>query len=290
LYSADGYQDTFDQAVRIQGSATAPSWDFDLSHAMSIASSPLVETGRQTDQTIHSTGANATWEATAKDSLSFALSQSLRFAEGSPDALSWSNQNWYNRALTEAISAGLGVGVGYDLLDPGTDMFSERLHGKIAGSLGRKVTYSIIGGAELRQFVESDAPTKVSPLVSATLTYQILRKTSLFIGFDHSIDTSYFTDQFTQNSSVNGVLTQILSDRWTASASASFRASDYLSTLAEAPSIRTDNTVFASVSLSWKILRQLSVTLSYSFRSNSSDQQSFDFDSHQLGFRIFYAI
>lgn len=290
FFSADTLKDTLDHAVRLQGTAFAPSWNFGLSHATSIASTPLIETGRQTDQTTHSSGLSAGWDVNGKDTLSFSLSQNLRSADRTPDALSWSNQNWYDRPLTEHISAGLGLGFGYDLLDPGTDMVSERFNGRVQGALGPKVAYSISGGGELRQFLGSDASTKLSPLVSATITYRVLDKTSVFVGLDHSIDTSFFTDQFTQNSSVNGGITQVLTDRWTANASAGFRTSDYQSALTNDLSTRQDTTLDVTFALTWNIFRRLTASVSYSYRSNSSDLAGFDFDSHQFSFRMNYSI
>ena len=290
FYSADGYKDTFDQMVSLHGSASAPNWDFGLNHASSTSSTPLVETGRQTDQTIHSSGLSANWDASARDSFSFSLSQNVRFAESSPDSFSWSNQNWYNRTLTDRISAGLGAGIGYDLLDPGTDMFHVRMNGRVEGSLGRKFTYTVSGGAERREFVGSDASSAISPLVSATITYQVLEKVSVYAGFDHSIDVSYFSDQFTENSSAHAGASYVMSSKWTASAIGGFRVTGYQSTLVDDQSSREDTSTFATVSLSWRPLKRLMTTLSYSYRANDSDNAGFAFDSHQLGLRITYSL
>lgn len=290
FFSADGFDNTVDHSVRLAGSASAPGWDFGLNHASSVSSTPLIETGRQTDQTLHVSGLSANWDVNGKDALTFALSQTIRFADGSPDAYSWVNQNWYERPLTDVISAALGVGVGYDLLDPGTDMVYERLNGRVQGSLGSKVTYSVAGGAEFRQFAGSDSPANISPLVSASLTYQVLDKTSLFAAFDHSIGTSYFTDQFTENSSISAGLTQILSQKWSATVAGGFRSTAYQSSLNAEIETRDDKSSFASCSISWRAMRRLTASLSYSFRSNESDQTGFEFDSHQVGLRLTYGL
>ena len=290
FYSAEGYQDTFDQTVRLAGSASAPAWDFNLDHTTAISSTPLVETGRQTDQTIHSSGVNAAWDLNGHDSLSFSLTQVLRFADDSPDSVSWSNQNWYDRPLSDHITAGLGVGFGYNKMDPGTDMTSERLNARFQGRIGSKFTYSVSGGCELRQFLDTDASSKLSPLVAASVTYQVLKKTSFFASFDHTISTSYFTDQITENSSFQGGITQVISPKWTASASGGYRSSDYQSATDTSTSVRKDNTPFSNFTLSWRVLRRLTAAVSYSFRANSSDRVEFDFDSHQFGLRLNYSI
>jgi hypothetical protein len=289
FFTADGYDNTVDHAVVLAGSATAPGWLFGLNHGSSITSTPLIETGRQTDQTLHSTGLSANWDVNGQDSLTFALSQNIRFADAAPDSYSWSSQNWYDRAFSERLSAGLGFGIGYDYLDPGVDMVYERFNARLQGSLGSKVTYRISGGAEIRQFSASDSPSNISPLVSAVVTYQVLDKTSLFLGFDHLVSTSYFSNQFTENSSVQAGLTQILSSKWSASANGGFRSTSYLNTLDASLSERSDDSVFVGCSLSWRATAKLRTTAFYSFRSNSSDQSNFEFDSNQFGLRLSYA-
>lgn len=288
FFTAEGYDNTVDHAVRLTGSASTPNWLFGLNHGTSISSTPLIETGRQTDQTLHSTGLNADWDLNGRDSLAFSLAQTIRFADQSPDAFSWVNHNWYQRPLSDRISGAIGAGVGYDYLDPGTDMLYERLNARVQGVLGPKIRYTLSGGAEIRQFSGSGSSSKVSPLASGTITYEILDRTSLFMGYDYSIGTSYFTDQFTQNSSINAGLTQILSTKWSATIGGGFRTTQYQSTLDAEVQSRDDKSTFASCSLSWRPFRRLTTSLSYSFRSNDSDRTDFGFDSHQVGLRMTY--
>ncbi|MGE3311127.1 MAG: outer membrane beta-barrel protein [Limisphaerales bacterium] len=288
FYSADGYKDTFDHLVNLAGSATAPGWVFGLNHVTSISSQPLIETGRQTDQTLHSSGLSGNWTPNDRDAFSFSLSQSIRFADDAPDSYSWLSQNWYDRTLTDRISAGIGLGAGYDFLDPGTDMVPVRLNGRLQGSLGTKFSYTVSGGAERREFLDGDASANISPLVSVSLTYQVFEKTSVFVGFDHSVDISYFNNQFTENSSLQGGVNYNFSQKWSVSALGGFRDTSYLSTEVSDQVGREDNSTFANLTISWRILKRLTTALTYSFRANSSDQAGFDFDSHQVGLRITY--
>jgi hypothetical protein len=290
LYSADGFKDTIDHLVSLAGSAQGPVWDFGLNHATSISSQPLIETARQTDQTAHSTGLTANRDVGAGNSLSFSLIQSIRFAGGSPDSYSWLNQNWFDRTLTDRVSAGIGLGVGYDILDPGTDMLPLRLSGRFRGTLGTKFSYSLSGGADRREFIDSDADANLSPLVSVTLTYQIVDKVSVFASFDHTTDTSYFSDQFTENSSLLGGLTYLFALKWSASVSGGFRSSSYQSTTLTDMISRKDDSSFANLTIAWRPTRKLTTSLNYSYRANSSDLEGFNFDSHQVGLRISYSL
>jgi len=290
FFSADGFRDTVDQLVSLAGTAQAPAWNFGLNHATSISSQPLIETGRQTDQTVHLTGITANRDAGARNSLSFSLIQSIRFTEGTPDSYSWLNQNWFDRTLTDKISAGIGLGVGYDMLDPGTDMLPLRLSGRIQGLLSTKLSYSLSGGVDRREFIDSDAKANLSPLVSATLTYQVLDKLSVFAGFDHSTDTAFFSNQFTENSSMQAGLTYLFTPKWSTTVAGGLRSSSYQSTTLTDTLLREDDSSFANFTFAWRPTRKLTTSLTYSYRANSSDLQGFEFDSHQFGLRISYSL
>ncbi len=290
FYSANGYDDTVDHLVTLGGWAEWQEWRFRLDHASAITSDPLIETGQQTDQTTHSTAVGATWDRGERGIYDFTLSQNLRLTDASSDLYSWDLQNWYDYPLRPNLKVGVGVAVGYDYSDPGTDMANERLNIRVAGPLGAKITYNASAGVEIRHFVQGNATTAVAPVASVGLIYQALEKTAFSVGFAYDVGTSYFTDEYTKTASVQGGITQILSERWTAAISGGYRQTSYESTQSGLPTAREDGSAFANVSLSAKILRTVSATLFYSFRGNNSDAEVFSFNSHQVGLSVTWAL
>lgn len=290
FYSSDAYKDKVDHTVELSGSATWQNWNYGLNHATAVSSTPLIETGRQTDQATHSTGANAHLDLDGQNSLSVSVGQNIRFADGSPDMYSWSNNNWFDHPWTETLSSGIGVGAGYDLMDPGTDMPHERVNARIEGQLGTKVTYSVSGGAEFRQFMGSDLSTRISPLVSGTLDYEVLDKTSLSAGFDRSVGTSYFNNQLTENTSISFGLRQRFSGRWSASVNGGFRFTSYQSTQVSGDAVREDGSTFATAAVNWRVTTRFSTTFAYSYRANDSDSGDYTYDSHQFSLRLNYSL
>jgi hypothetical protein len=290
LYSSDAYENSLDHTINLNGAALYGDWRFTLRHATAITSDPLIETGRQTDQTTHSSGLGARWDRGQRGAYTFSLSQNIRLAdetgEGSSDTYSWVSQNWYDYPLRDRLRVGVGLAVGYDHVLQSTDMVNERLSFRGSGPIGDKLRYNIDAGVEFRQFTESDASTAVSPIVGANLVYQLLEKTAFSFGVSHDVNTSYFSQQFTENTSLQAGVVQSITDIWSARVTGGFRFSSYRSTTAGTDVQREDASSFANVSVSGAILPRLRVSLIYSFRGNDSDREGYTFNSHQVGMNL----
>ncbi|MCC6235074.1 MAG: outer membrane beta-barrel protein, partial [Verrucomicrobiales bacterium] len=282
--------DTLNHSVNLGWSTTYQNWSFRAFHATSISKDPLVETGRQTEQTTHSTSAGATLDMASRGSWDTSISQTFRFTDIANDVTSWGWQNAYDIPFREKLRLGVGLDLGYDAIDPGTDMMDQRLTARANGTLGDKIGYSLSAGASFREFVDSDASTAISPVVSFNLSYDLLERTRFTAGVNHEASSSYFSDQYTQNTSFQGSVSQGLTERWSVSASGGYRISDYESTVLDTGTQREDSTLFARVAVSARVLNRLSATVSYSFRSNSSDQNDFGFDSNQVGLTVNWSL
>lgn len=290
IYSADNYDNTVNHSLTLGGWAVWRDWNYHLNHNTAITSDPLVETGVQTDQTSHSSSIGATWDRGAAGSFDFSLSQNVRLTQAFADSYSWTSDNWYNRPWNEKASIGVGLSVGYDLMDPGVEMLNQRLNVRLRGGLGAKVTYEIGAGGEWRHFYGAESSPKLSPLVNGSLTYQVLERTALTMGFSHDIRPSYFNDTYTENSTFQGTLTQILSPMWSLSASGGYRITSYQSTTSPDQRQREDNTAFGRFSVNAKLLDQLNASLYYAYRANTSDRNDFAFDSNQIGLSLTWSL
>ncbi len=290
IYSASGYDDTVNHTVTVGGRTTWQSWGFGVNHATAITSDPLIETAAQTDQTTHSTGLSATLDRAARGAFDFSLNQNLRLTDAFPDVYSWSSVIGYSYPWRPKVRVGVTLGFGYDLMDPGTDMFNERLNLNLSGRITDKLSYTLGGGAEYRFFYGSDASPALSPLVNATLIYQVLDRTSLSLGLTHDVGTSYFTDQYTQNTSIQGGVTHNLTERWSVSGSGGYRFTSYRGTADGNTTSREDGTLFAQGAVNARITGRVFVSVFYTFSGNDSDQNPFAYDSNQFGLRLNWAL
>ncbi|MCC7374094.1 MAG: hypothetical protein IT581_05535 [Verrucomicrobiales bacterium] len=290
IYDQEGYENTVNHTVTLNGGADWENWHFGLRHATAITSDPLVETGQQTDQTVHTTAINGRWKRNPRGTYSFSIDQRLRDTTRANNVNSWSMDNAYDYAVRPKLRVGLGVGVGYDMVEPGSDMIDQDLSLRVSGPLGDRIDYHLSGGAGFREFMDSDASTAITPKLGLNITYRMLEMTMLSVGASHGTSTSYFSDQFTENTTVQGGVTQRLSERWSVSASGGLRLTNYRSTKGSTSIQREDTTTFATVSTGTQILTRLSLSIFYSYRANASDSSSYGFDSHQVGMSLQWSL
>jgi hypothetical protein len=291
LYSSDDYRDTFDHAVTLSGTATYASWRFTFGHATASTSEPLIETGRQTDQTTHVTAFGARWNRGQRGTLTLGFAQSVRLPtsdvdQSLSDSISWASENWYDYPVRPRVRIGLGLTIGYDWVFDGTDMFYERIGLRVFGPIGSKLRYNLNAGGQFRQVLESGTSVAITPSVSASLNYDLLEKTSISLGFNHDMRNSYFINQFTETTSFQGRIVQALSPRWSASVTGGYRLSSYQSIQAGFAEQRRDTSPFADVAVGGYVLPRVRLSLIYSFRSNDSSRDTLSFDSHQVGMSV----
>ncbi|MCL4190561.1 MAG: outer membrane beta-barrel protein [Thermoguttaceae bacterium] len=290
FYSSEGYEDTLDHAVSLNGSAVSAGWLLTLGHGYRSSSDALVETASQTSQDTHTTGLGASRSLTDTTTLELGLAQSLRLAEDFTDTYSWSTTDWLDKQLRPNFAVAAGLKAAYELLDPGTDMTSEQLLGRVRGRMVNRLNYSVEGGVEFRQFVDSDAPMKVSPTVNGALSYQVFEPTTVAVSLSHDLGTSYYADEFTETTRVGGSLSQRLLGKIHLSVSGGYSFMKYSSTLASDTVVREDETPNFQSGLSTRFLRRGSVSVFYRWSQNASGLAGYSYNSNQIGFQLGYAL
>lgn len=286
FYSSPAYQDTVDQAVYLSGQVDWAAWQFKLAYSFLSTSDPLVETASQTAQDTHQLDLGANRNLGEKTSLQLGFNQALRFTENYTDSLSWSTTDWLDYEFNRRLGVALGLSAGYDDMDPGTDMTSERVLGRIRGTLGTRFTYSLSGGLEWRQFLDTGAPARVSPTVDGSLAYRVFETTDLNVHFAHELDTSYYADQYTESTRFGGGLRQRLLRYLYLSLNGEYSTANYLSPSGGSVSQREDDNLSVQVALSTVLLKRLQVSVFYRHAEDQSDRAGYSFDSNQLGLSL----
>ena len=149
---------------------------------MGITSDPLVETAQQTDQENFSTSLGASYQISSDLSAELTLNQDLHSSQGTSQAIAnsvgsssdWSLSGSLNYQLGPGVSTGLGAGFGYNKVEVGPDMTYENLNLQINWQIGRKLSLSLNGGAQIRQFLGSGQPSLISPTFGVAFNYQAL--------------------------------------------------------------------------------------------------------------------
>jgi len=290
FYSNEAYEDAVDHHVNLSGWATWNRWRFTAGYAYGSTSSPLIETAAQTEQDTHNARVGADYACSDRTTLELSAAQGLRFTTAYTDSCTWSTTDWVNYQWQPRLAVAIGAGFAYDQLDPGTDMTSQRVLGRVRGEAARKLSYTLEGGFEIRQFLDTDASSKLSPTVQGAIDYQLAEQTTVSLFGSHDIGTSYFSDQFTETSSVGASVRQRLLRHLSLGVSGGYSFTSYSSTFATDTVEREDDRAYVQVSLSTVLRKRVNVSAFYRYTDNSSDNAGYSSGGNQVGLMISYAL
>lgn len=300
LYSSSQFRNTFNNSVLFHGATAYQDWTFSLSQTYATSSQPLAETASQTDQTIYTTAINAAWHMSSKMSLELGLNQHFRFVGQSgstnqlTDSMDWSTQDWLNYQFWQKFGAALGVGGGYNNVNVGSDVTYEQVQGRITWLAGTKLSLSLSGGFEDRQFLNSKAPDLISPLSNVALTYRIFEPTTLSLTGSRTVIAAFYQDQVTQIWSINASLRQRLLGKLYLDLGGGYTKTEYKATVLNTASIanidRQDNYTFFNVRLTAQIRKRGTASIIYQASDNGSNASGYQYSSRQVGFELGYRL
>lgn len=287
-YSDPSFIDTLDHSARLSGQAVHDEWLLKLSQSFSKTTSPLVETGAQTEQTQYSTAFDAAYRLGTQMQLDTALGHDVRFVSEFPDSRETSIENTFHVKLGSFLDAGPGFRLAYIDMSSGSDMTTLRPHVQVNWTPTESLTLTARGGVEKRAFKDSDRDDLNSPVASVTIDYRPLEFTRIAIDGSKDVSASYFEDQITRTEAVSASLNQRLLGHLFLTATYRRTKSKFLATTTTLPVDREDRRNTVDLRLSTRLFRRASVTLLYSNGHNSSNIPGFAFTTEQAGVEIAY--
>ena len=296
FYSDSHFRNTVDHAVSLNGRTVYQDWTLGFSQGCILTSEPLMETASQTDQEDYSTLLDATYQMSTALSLSLGVAQDFHYLGGFTNTLGssignfrdWSTMDWLNYQWSPSLSTSVGAGFGYTAVDIGSDMTYEQVQGRFIWHLAQKVSASVSGGAEIRQFLDSGQPDALNPIFSASLNYQPFKVTTLSLTASRIVRSSYYQNQATKNTSVNASIRQRLLGRLYLTLSGGYANTSYQASTPGIAINREDNYSFFRTDLSTGFLTRATVSVFYSTSRNSSNMGGFGYSSDQVGFNLAY--
>ena len=296
FFSNPSFRDTTDQSVSLNGATTYQDWSFGLSQRYVSSSTPLVETGSQTDQETYTTTVNAAYHVNTDLSLELGVNQNFRFVGAASQATnslndslaSWSTMDWLNYTFWPGFGAAIGVGFGYDDVSVGSDMTYEQLQGRINWRAGDKLSFSFNGGLEVRQFLDSAVPELFNPLFGMSLQYKLFEVTTISLNANRTVSSSYFQNQVTETSSVGASIQQRLLGKLHLVVGGGYANTSYKASSAVLPVQREDNNTFFDVRLTAPFSRRGTLSVFYRASDNSSSKPGLTYSSVQMGLELGY--
>ena len=287
-YSNDLFHDGVNQSLDFQGHLSISDFDTRLQNQFARSDNSLVETGGQTQQTVNETRLMANHSIGSHSSIEFGAIQNLRWAEGFNDVYSWSvpvELRWWS---TPAWIGGVHFNAGYDQVDPGVDMTSQRIMALLEYHVGSDFQANVSPGIEIREFLVAGSDSHISPALTASIVRRIHSGTTLALISDIQVTPSYYADQFTQTSSLMTELRQNLLFKTTLSVSGGYRWSKNNSTTEPDTTVNRWGYSVLQVQLSRPFLRHGSLGLVYSRSRNQASGLDTSYLSNQAGVQASY--
>ena len=288
-YSSRQFQNGVNQDVVLRGGATFHDWVLGLSQVYTYSSSPTVETGTQVNQEDYVTALTAGRQLNDVVSLSLAVNQNVEVAEGYQGSRGWSTLNWVNFNVWEHLNFGVGLGGGYDNVDSGPDQVYEQGQLRANWRISDRLSVSVNGGAEDRQYRESGGPSLINPLYGASVQYEPFDHTTLALTASRTTSQAFLVNEDTETTSFAAVLTQRLLGKMTLSVSGGYNIAKYIPSAAATAGLgRKDDYVSFNTRLSWPLFKRGSAGIFYQYTHNESTQEGFTYGSTQIGCDIGY--
>jgi hypothetical protein len=303
FYSNPIFHNTTDQKVFLNGATTNGDWTLSLSQHYIDTTQPLVETGTQIEQQAYATALNATWLMSSRSSLELSLNQNFRFTASLVNLHEWTSADWYNYQVQPQLGLALGFTGGFDELSAGarSEPFEEAL-GRVVFHPGTKLSLTVIGGIQDRQFSDVAEVPLLSPIFQAVGAYQIRDGTLLTVTGDRSVTPSLIKDQLNTITTVDATVHQNIIGKMFAELSCGYTDQSYTGIVpgplppfyfgtpprfAEVVD-RVDHRSFAKVSLSTIIQTRFTASIFYMISENESSQSNFHYSGNQGGFQLDY--
>jgi hypothetical protein len=294
-YSDSRFTDGVDHSVFLQGQTTFGGWNFGLAQGFSESSQPLIETGAQTKEETYPTTLSAGRALNDRLSLSLGLVQNLRFLggdtsnQGLTDSKSWSTMNWLDYLYAPRLSFGLGAGFTYDNVQFGSDMTSEQVQARTRWIVENKLSLSLSGGLDIRQFLDSNVSGMVSPIVSLSAAYQLFKGTTLALSASTGVSPSYYSDTVSESTGFSAGLNQRILGRLFLSVNGGYSISDYSSTVYSRGSSGSNQETYSfGISLSTSFLKRAGASIFYNKSFNKYGSDSYNFSPQTVGAQVSY--
>ena len=294
-YSDSHFTDGVDHSGFLQGQTTFGDWNFGLSQGFSMTSDPLIETGAQTDQETYSTSIRAGRSLGSKFSMDLGLAQNLRFVDGNSsnqsltDTKSWSTMNWLDYLYAQRLSFGLGAGFTYDNVTTGSDMTSEQVQARARWIPGNRLSLSLSGGLDIRQFVDSNVSEMISPIFSLSAAYKLFEPTSLFASASSSVAPSYYSDSVSEMTGFSAGVNQRILGRLYLSLNGGYTINNYSGTVGSIQGTASDQQTYSfGISLSISFLKRAGASIFYNKSFNKSDSPGNNYSPQTVGAQVSY--
>jgi hypothetical protein len=314
FYSSSAFQNTINQNVDLQWGTTWRDWVLGASQGYSYSDNPQIETGGQTAFQTYSTAVNGTYAFNDRISTLLGLNQSLIYvgnsstnlALGLVDTRGWSTMDWLNDQLWPRLSAGIGLGAGYNQQQDSPDSIYQQFQAQLNWRLTDKISFQLSGGLQEMEYLSGGASDLLTPIFTGGLQYQPFEQTKFSVSASRTVSTSPFENETIESTVITGDLNQRFFGWLTLDLNGGYSSGKFLASSASLIALstaRNDDVYSFNATLSCPFPKRGTVSIFYEYSQDTSTQNgfvrfgqygfslgssAFSYSSSQFGFDISY--
>jgi hypothetical protein len=242
------------------------------------------DVGRATRVNTYTTTVNASYDLTGKLFLSSQLGYAISDYETLISSQVASGNIYINYVYSPKLVIGLGATGGVNSSDgPTADETFEQMNVRANYIVSGKISLSISGGIEFRQFGGGDS---VSPVYEIAGSYRPFENTTVTIaGSRHTNSSASLGGQDYSETTISLTFSQRLFSRVNFGLGIGYTNSEYLSATTGTATARSDDYFYIQPSIDLDLTRYWSIGVYYLYRQDSSTLAFFSFYDNQFGVR-----
>lgn len=302
-YSSSQLKDEFDYTASLIGNTTFGDWNFGVSQIATVSSSPLTETGTQTDEEDYTTVLVASYIFNESMSLDTTLSQNLDYvtdpfgigtnsaaASQSYGTRTWSIKESLNYEFWPRLTVSLEPSGGYIGSDAVANQTFEDVEARVRWRATDKISLDLSGGFDDQQYLAAGYSDSLNPVFSASIQYQPFQVTEITLMASRSVTASsyYVLAQNSENTLVSLDLNQRLLRKFAADLMFTYTAEDYTTSIGPGSANRSDDLYSFTARLSHPFARRGTWSLIYQYSENQSTVGGFGYNNTMVGAEVNY--
>lgn len=306
FYSSSAFRNTINQSAQLQWGTVWHEWFLTGSQSYRDTDDPEIQTAGQTEQQNYSTALNAVYQVNDKLSMTMGLNQtfndygqttSTNLFVGLVNSRSWSTMDWLNDQFWPRLSAGVGLGLGYNQQQESPDSTFQLYQAQINWRVTDKISFQSSGGLEDEEYLSGGERASLVPIFSAGLQYQPFEQTRISVSASRTLSTAAYLNENLQSTSISGSFSQRLLAGLVLELTGGFSSDSYIATAIAARANSMNDDVYSfNARLSCPFPKRGTFSIFYQYSDTSSVQSgfafgssAFSFSSNQIGFDVSYA-
>ena len=256
----------------------------------SVNSRLNLDVSGRTRRNIYTTNLGATYDLSDKNFLSAGLAYSASDYANLISYQEISANLYINHRYSSKLVIGIGVNGGLELVDPPTpDQTFEQANLRLTYEAAGKLSFTGLGGVEVRQFGNTSAGQYISPVFALGATYRPFDGTELSLdALRQTAPSAILVGQDFSTTSVSAGVHQRFLRRFRLGFSVGYENAQYFSAISGVNATRKDNYYFVEPTIDIALTRYWAWGAFYLRRQNDTADGSYSFYDSQIGLRSIF--